>query len=271
MRMSRQFGLAAALLLVAPMLTHAQRSSGMVSMPAPVVRAHAAPPSAAARHSGTARTAGNHPRAASASLNSNAAFDSLNFGGALTVQQLLDPFPGFGFDFEHLSAIDRDIAIKALIDPATQARLRIVERLARNNGFAPGFFLLDGGGSYAVPVDNDQQPQAQQPVIVVQQAPQQNAPQDMAMAEPAPEQAPLPDEGEFTLVTRQGWQVEAVAFTRMNDRIVYITPSGGRRSMAVTDLDPDATMHLNQERGTPLQLPPLIQLPPLTPRIDPTS
>lgn len=240
-------------------------------MPGPAVRAHAALPSASAHRAGGARPAGNHPRAASASASSNAAFDSTNFGGALTVQQLLDPFPGFGFDFEHLSAIDRDIAIKALIDPATQARLRIAERLARNTGFAPGFFLVDGGGYYGVPVDNEQQPQAQQPIIIVQQPAQQTAPQEMAMAEPAPEAPPLPDEGEFTLVTRQGWQVEAVAFTRMNDKIVYITPSGGRRSMAVTDFDPDATMHLNQERGTPLQLPPGIQRSPLTQRSDPTS
>lgn len=179
----------------------------------------------------------------------------MNFGGALTVQQLLDPFPGFGFNFEHLSAIDRDIAIKALIDPATQARLRIAERLLRENRAAPGFFLFDGGGTYAVPLDNEQQPQAQQPVIIVQQQPQPVAAQETVAAEFAPEAPPLPDVGEFTLVTRQGSEIEAVAFTRMKDKIVYITPGGGRRTLALADLDSDATLRVNQEHGTPLQLP----------------
>ena len=64
----------------------------------------------------------------------------------------------------------------------------------------------------------------------------------------------LPDEGEFTLILRSGQEIEAVAFTRVEDRIVYITVGGGRRSVPVRDVDVDATMQLNQERGTPLQI-----------------
>lgn len=263
MRTNHKFGVAAALLLVVPAISYAQRGGGSAGAATPAMRT--APSGITARHTGSTRASGSHTRTAAGALSTNGALDSLNFGGALTVQQLLDPFPGFGFNFEHLSAIDQDIAIKALIDPVTQARLRIALRLSRLNGFAPGAYLLDGGGYYAVPTDNEQQPQAQQPVIVVQQAPQQAAPPEMAAAEPGPEAAPLPDEGEFTLVTRQGVQIDALAFTIMNDKIVYITPAGGRRSMAVSDLDSSATIHLNQERGTP------IQLPELTPRNDPTT
>ena len=263
MRTMRPVGLAAALLLVVPALAYAQRSGGGLSMPGPAMRM--APSNPPARHATNTRVSTNHPRSASSALGPAGALDSTNFGGALTVQQLLDPFPGFGFNFEHLSAIDQDIAIKALIDPVTQARLRIALRLSRLNGFAPGAFLLDGGGWYGVPADNEQQPQAQQPVIIVQQAPQPAAPQEMAAAEPAEASAPLPDEGEFTLVTRQGVRIDALAFTIMNDKIVYITPAGGRRSMAVSELDPSATIHLNQERGTP------IQLPISTPRNNPTT
>jgi hypothetical protein len=50
-------------------------------------------------------------------------------------------------------------------------------------------------------------------------------------------------------------QIEAVAFTHMKDRIVYVTRDGSRRTIALSDLDGDATVRLNQERGTPLQLP----------------
>jgi len=54
---------------------------------------------------------------------------------------------------------------------------------------------------------------------------------------------------------RSGQEIEAVAFTRVNDRIVYITLNGGRRTVAVREVDIDATVRLNQERGTPLQMP----------------
>jgi len=180
----------------------------------------------------------------------------LNGGTSLSIQELLNPFPGFGFNFEHLTALNQDLGIKALIDPATQARLAVAERLLRETRFSPGFFLIDGGGSYVVPAGADQQPQAQQPIILVQQpAPQEVASQDMSEQPPAEATALVTDEGEFTLVLRDGKQFQAAAFTRMNDRIVYITPDGGRRTVPVGDLDSDATLRINQERGTPLQLP----------------
>jgi hypothetical protein len=75
-------------------------------------------------------------------------------------------------------------------------------------------------------------------------------------AQPATEeQTPLPDVGQFTLVLQNGARVEAVAFTRMQDRIVYITADGSRRTLAVADLDSAAKVRVNEERGTPLQLP----------------
>lgn len=66
---------------------------------------------------------------------------------------------------------------------------------------------------------------------------------------------PLPDVGSFTLVTRGGYRLDAVAFTRSNDRLVYITPDGGRRSIAMRDLDVDSTQRLNQELRTPVEIP----------------
>ncbi len=78
------------------------------------------------------------------------------------------------------------------------------------------------------------------------------APQNAADQEA---QAPLPDEGEFTLVMTDGTWIQAVAFTHSNDRIVYITTAGSRYTIAANELDSDSTLRVNQERGTPLQSP----------------
>jgi hypothetical protein len=61
--------------------------------------------------------------------------------------------------------------------------------------------------------------------------------------------------GQFTLVLQSGKQIDAVAFTRTSDRIVYITADGNRRTIAASDLNSEATVRVNQERGTPLELP----------------
>ncbi|MGH9714636.1 MAG: hypothetical protein ACRD5M_15175 [Candidatus Acidiferrales bacterium] len=253
MKLRFQIGLVATLFLAAPVVASAQQAPRMARASVPVARARTVVSTSVVVHPGINRTSGN--RAGSIPVTRNANDDFGSSGTPLSVQDLLNPFPGFGFNFEHLSAINHDLGIKALIDPATQARLAVAERLARNNRFAPGFFLLDGGGSYVVPVGPDQQPQAQQPIIIVQQpAPVQAAVETPSQSAPAEAAAPLPDEGEFTLVLRNGKQLQAAAFTRMSDKIVYITPDGGRRTLAVGDLDADATQRVNQERGVPLQL-----------------
>jgi len=268
MRKLSKCGLAATLLLSVPLLARAQRTGpamGQAMAQAPVA-VHAHPASARPGNAGTTRPASRK----TTSVKANNANGFL--GDPLSVQQFLDPFPGFGFNFEHLNAIDSDLGVKALIDPVTQGRLAVAERL-RNNRFAsPGFYILDGGGAYAVPGDSDapapdQQvqesaPQRPQIIVVQQPAPDSTAPQEAVSA-------PLPDEGDFTLVLRNGSQIQAVAFTRVGDRIVYITPEGGRRSIAASALDADATEQTNQENGTPLQLPHLIlDLNSTSPRAD---
>ena len=192
------------------------------------------------------------------------------------MQQILNPFPSDGFDFAHLAAIHKDDDIKALIDPATQVKLALAERrMRRKPKSATGFIFLDGGGAYVLPVkpgtdlnaDSDAQVAQQQGQDQGQDGPaasQERAPRESQQLEQleadnarlAQEQSEsLPDEGEFTLILRNGQEIEAVAFTRVDDRIVYITLGGGRRAVAVRELDVDATVRLNQERGTPLQIP----------------
>jgi nucleoid-associated protein YgaU len=186
------------------------------------------------------------------------------FGGApLSVQQLLDPVPGLGFDFSDLAARDSDLGIKAAIDPATQWRLAIAERLLRDNRGFGGFvgtggYILDGGGVYTEPEESASEPAAAaptpQPQIIVVQAPAAANQQGAAPAESQQQQPPLPDVGQFTLVLRDGTKIQAVAFTRKSDTIVYITTDGSRRTLAVADLDSAATQRVNQEHGTPLNL-----------------
>jgi hypothetical protein len=198
--------------------------------------------------------------AASTSMESDEFSNAFVFtGGApLSVQDLLNPVPGLGFDFAHLAAINHDLGLKAFIDPATQARLAVAERLLRESPrISPGFFFLDGGGSFVLPAPTEQQP----PIIIVQQpSPAVAAPVPQPAVAPQSEEAlststPLPDEGEFTLVLINGTRIQAVAFTRVHDKIVYITTEGTRRTIAVKDLDSEATLRVNQERGTPLQFP----------------
>jgi len=198
---------------------------------------------------------------ASSGLRSHSTVNRTGFAGgsALSVQDLLNPFPDPGFNFSDLAAFNRDLGIKAVIDPATQWRLAVAERLLRESpGVAgSGFLLFDGGGAYAVLEETSQPEQApQQPQIIVLQAPpaaQQTA--ALSDREPASEpSAPLPDAGQFTLVLQNGKHIEAVAFTRVGDRIIYVSSDGSRHTLAASDLDSGETNRINQERGTPLLL-----------------
>jgi hypothetical protein len=187
-------------------------------------------------------------------------FDNDFAGGSasgVSLQQLLDPVPGLGFDYSYLAAIDSDLGVKAFIDPATELRLAAAERVLRDTrGFAtPGYYLLDGGAEYVVPAETPPQQAPQPTVIVLQQPPaaQQTAAQPAPAAAPQ-SSPPLPDVSQFTLVLRSGGQIQVIALTRTNDRVVYITADGARHTIALADIDAAATRSVNEERGTPLQL-----------------
>jgi hypothetical protein len=177
------------------------------------------------------------------------------FGGGfapISVQQLLNPVPGLGFDFAHLAAINRNLDVRALIDPVTQQRLALSLRIQREIGatsFAPIFFPWSGA------------PSSQQPVVVILQQP----PATAAPTEPAPAPAPPPaaqavpeqpvrEVGEFVFVRRNGTLLFVAAFRRQDDRVILVTKEGLRLSMLVADLDVDATLRINEDRGSDLHL-----------------
>ncbi|HKS82370.1 MAG TPA: hypothetical protein VJR23_12775 [Candidatus Acidoferrales bacterium] len=138
-----------------------------------------------------------------------------------------------------------------------------------------GFYFLTGGGSYYLPSgddspgydesgapqtdDNSQadaQPADANSTDNTDQANDQPSDQDQSAGDAAPpEPTPLPDEGQFTLVLRDGTVIQAVAFTHANGQIIYITTDGLRLTFADSLLDQDATARINLERGTALQLP----------------
>lgn len=213
-------------------------------------------------------------------MNSSAPEDNFGFennnsgfvGSPLSLQDLLNITPTNGFDWQHVNAINQDLQQKALIDPVTQLEIAQAERLLRaNSGTFAGAYVLGGGYGYYVPEQMSEEQQtysSEQPaqaaaqgaapnveprVIVLQQAAPQKSAAPSAPRE-SPEQA-VPDRGEFTLVLRDGEHIKALAFTHVKNKIIYITPDGSRKTMDAGDLDPDATVRLNQEKGSPLQLP----------------
>jgi hypothetical protein len=175
-------------------------------------------------------------------------------GSPISLDQLLDPSPSFGFDFEHLNAVNPDWGIKALIDPITQQRLALAERLLRETPVAPVSFPFFSGQPVIM---LEQQP----PVIVLQRPPATAAaaPEETSAspAQSSVENPPesLHDVGTFILVLRDGTKLGAVAFTIQDDRLVYITSDGLRRTISASELDKSATEQLNDDRGTPVHLP----------------
>lgn len=165
------------------------------------------------------------------------------------------PVPGLGFDYEQLAAVNGNLGVRALIDPITQQEIALALRL-RGTGFGAYPYYFSPFASAPIVLETPSaapqpDPPPQAPIIIV--------PPPVAAAAPLPEpvadEQPLPDPGEFVLVQRDGRLLFAVAFTSDPGRVVYITKEGLRRSIALDQLDVDATVRMNEERGTSIQLP----------------
>lgn len=178
-----------------------------------------------------------------------------------TVSTLINggfPVPGFGFDYTHFAAVNRNLGVRALIDPVTQHQLALARAIRRETPV--------GAVPIAFPavVNNIQIVVMQQPPVVI--LPQQTYDEPerverVRYVEPEPasaalrEPAPVAELGEIVLIRNDGTLVFAVAFSTHGDRLVYVTREGIRRSFLLRDLDMDATRQMNAERGTTLRLP----------------
>jgi hypothetical protein len=164
--------------------------------------------------------------------------------------------PGFGFDFEHLAAIERPFRDR-------------FGHLRRGRGlfFAPLFFdalplsyPYDSEYPYESGVPDYYTEAAQQPQFVI--PPPQLQPATPPSAETAPRtttpQAPAPpppELGQLILVRHDGQVLLAVAFTTNHGQLTYITREGTRRSFPISELDKDATRQMNDANGTSVSLP----------------
>ena len=160
------------------------------------------------------------------------------------------------------SILARNQGIEGAIDPSTQWRLELAQRFLRENQgvIEPEFFLADSGYPYVIPEsdgNNGEQstaPQSPQPQIIVLQQASAAGQTASPSAQENIGASSLRDEGMFTIVLRNGTQIQAAAFTRLNGKIIYITPDGARRAISNDEIDSDATLRLNQERGIPVSL-----------------
>jgi len=189
------------------------------------------------------------------SVGLNSAFFGGGFAGG-TIQDLFGyPVPGLGFDYANYGALNGNLGVRALIDPVTQMQIALALKIrAATGGVSPVYFAPYGGTPIVMEtpmVATQPEPQQPAPIVVVAPPPAQPAP----AAQPAAEEQPLPDPGEFVLVQRDGRLLFAVAFTGEPGRVVYVTKEGLRRTIALAQLDIDATLRMNEERGTSIQLP----------------
>jgi hypothetical protein len=178
-----------------------------------------------------------------------------------TVSTLINgayPVPGFGFDYTHHAAVNRNLAVRAIIDPATQHQLALARDLRRDLGRGSGGFPT------ALPFINNTNVNQifitlPPPVVIVQQptvieVPVERAENLQQNLEPPRPPAPVSELGELVFIRRDGTLVLAVGFSVVNGRIVYVTRDGIRRSFPLADLDLESTQVMNEERGTSLRL-----------------
>lgn len=259
-------GLAAALLLAAPVL-HGQRRLG----PPAAARASGLGTPALAFHSrGVVRQARLVPRLGQPAPRrargnpfrghrhgGRRVFECTGGTTGQSVQQILAPYPGYGFDFEHLNAIHSDLGMKAAIDPATQLELRELENWGCREAPSLGYLLLDDDYARADETaeegEQTREPTTEPQIIIVEEQPP--AAQTPRQASTPTSEAPaVRDEGQFELVLANRTVLEAVAFTRARDQIIYITPEGARQAVALSSVDIAATIRVNEEHGTPIEL-----------------
>jgi hypothetical protein len=170
--------------------------------------------------------------------------------------------PGLGFDFPHLAAINGGWRFNSEQFGHHGHRVR--------ESFVPIFF---GGYAYAYDdLSSDQQDQQDDQLNVQQSQPQ---PQNPLIQQSVPDQqgadagadrgnlsasvsepqadVPIPDVGNFIFVRRDGRVLFASVFSVVGSQLQYVSPEGIRRTLAMSDVDTDATQQMNEARGTTVQ------------------
>ncbi|MBI3405219.1 MAG: hypothetical protein HY046_07145 [Acidobacteria bacterium] len=181
----------------------------------------------------------------------------------------LTTLPSFGFDFVHVAAVNRDLGVRALIDPVTQFQLAqarqlqsqvpaivplitfpvIINSIQVNVAPPPPTVIVISSGRSS----DENSVASLRPIIPQHKLEPDSAPSpglDLPVVQPPPREL-----GEIVLLRMDGTMVFAVAYSVTGDRITYITREGLRRSFPLSALDSEATLQLNEQRGTLLRLP----------------
>jgi len=170
--------------------------------------------------------------------------------------------PGLGFDFPHLAAIGGTLRHNS-------------GEFEHHGHHGQGFYAPIFFGAYPYGYD-DQGYDQQDPPPDEQVQQSQPPPQASVMQQPAPAQqgagsdgdlrnlsasdsesqpaADIPDVGNFIFIRRDGSVLFASMFSVVGAQLQYVTPEGIRRTMAISDLDSDATQQMNEARGTTVQI-----------------
>jgi hypothetical protein len=179
------------------------------------------------------------------------------------------PVPGQGFDYTHHTAMNRNVALRALIDPVTQQRLAQAQEILRaapvalplivpavvNNiqvviVQAPPVVLLPA--AVAEPEREDDRDAGRRSGPVRERTRYiEREPEPAGPAAPSAQPREVP---ELVLVRKDGGLLFAVGYVLRGDRMVYITREGHRQSLALVQLDLDATRSMNESLGTTLKL-----------------
>jgi len=155
--------------------------------------------------------------------------------------------PGLGFDYPHLAAVN-----------PRHGRGR--SGFGQNGSFGFGGFLLS---SPEIIVENPQAVEEAQ-----QAAPEEVAPNFVAgddgrgpqrqytpRTSPAPAPEPAVDASEYVFVRRDGRLLFAVGYSWDNGTLRYVTRDGVRKSVTQDNLDMDATLQFNEQRGLSFRVP----------------
>jgi hypothetical protein len=168
--------------------------------------------------------------------------------------------PGLGFDFPHLAAVGglRNNSSSSFGRTGHHGQDTFVPIL-----FGGYPYYYDDTGSDQTNESPAQLSQTQPQVIVIQQpvpaqqgadSAERDAAGTASTSLPDTQAAVVPDVGDFILVRRDGRLVFASLFSVVGTQVQYITPEGIRRTVAVADLDTDATQQMNEARGTIVQI-----------------
>lgn len=227
------------------------------------VPVHASPPAKAIASSG-AKAAAGFPSSPQPSMMRMSPGGRITSGvDPIANTDSFDGVPGLGFDYPHLAAISgglRNHHSSHFGHDGHRGQGSFVPILFGGYPYYP--YYIDDMGYDQPEQQTVQQSQPQPQIIVIQlPAPAQQgadaASDSGSVSAPAiaePEALPIPDVGNFILVRRDGRILFASAFSVVGTQLQYVTPEGIRHTIAMTDLDADATQQMNEARGTTVQI-----------------